>query len=88
MIDKERLGIFLEPPNQRDGQVRDLPYFGKRILGKFFALEKSHSGILSGSFAQGCAKARQPRFDLDQRWRAGWRVGIGKVHLNGPRDAE
>jgi hypothetical protein len=41
--DKERLRIFLEPPNQRDGQIRDLPYFGKRIFGESFSKRKFHS---------------------------------------------
>jgi hypothetical protein len=34
MIDKERLRIFLEPPDQRSEQLRDLPYYGKQFLSK------------------------------------------------------
>jgi hypothetical protein len=70
MIDKERLRIFLEPPDQRSGKFRDLTHFGKQFLSKkseeiFYSLASSFAACARatpkpGSLASVCCEEGAP----------------------------
>jgi hypothetical protein len=84
MIDKERLRIFLEPPNQRSGQVRDLPYNGKQFLSKNSKDVCLASGIVACSLREGDTEAWQLGLDLLPGGGSGRLAGIGLVTGNRP----